>query len=373
MTWSDQPAALAAAWLLDKACPPIQYRMLTEVLRRPTDDWDVQRSKERVYAYEPAVTISRLQQPAGTWLDKVLDFEVPNSTRRRGPGMVNQVLALLEYGWELSHPILHCSAELLFQYLDPTTKVDLYELNAYRVQKVDGDVALRATLARISAALLARGGSRDPRLIAYGAQFLDQIEAQYGDPANPAVYDGIVEIPEDGTYRRLRTEGVPIDMFTLYVMAFLPGLRSTDRGRKICTRAIQHLFLSAGEPRLLLEVEGRRLMRFRLPRIFDMAQTDFAEQKLSFLLHDLELLARTGTLLDHPKARGLLDWVLGMRQEDGVLRPNVEIEKTVTPSQYHYFPLEESWRGKHKKFTDVTFRTILILTLLDRAEAGECA
>ena len=62
--------------------------------------------------------------------------------------------------------------------------------------------------------------------------------------------------------------------------------------------------------------------------------------------------------------------VVSLRQEDGVLRPNHEIEKAMTPSQYHYFPLEESWRGKHKKFTDVTFRALLILTLLDRAETG---
>ena len=95
----------------------------------------MQRAKERVYAYEPAVSISRSQQPVGTWLDKVLDFEAPNTTRKRGPGMVNQFLALVEYGWELSHPILHCSEQLLFQYLDPEAQVELYELNAYRVHK----------------------------------------------------------------------------------------------------------------------------------------------------------------------------------------------------------------------------------------------
>ena len=85
----------------------------------------------------------------------------------------------------------------------------------------------------------------------------------------------------------------------------------------------------------------------------------------------LHPLARTNTLLENEKARSLLEWVVSLKQQDGVLRPGPEIEKAITPSQYHYFPLEESWRGKHKKFTDVTFRTLLILTLLDRAEAGE--
>ena len=47
-----------------------------------------------------------------------------------------------------------------------------------------------------------------------------------------------------------------------------------------------------------------------------------------------------------------------------------EIEKSVSRSQYHYFPLEDSWRGKHKRFTDVTFRMVLILKILDKTCPG---
>src|SRR2546428_5516946 len=98
--WSERLSASCIPWLIERACPPIQYRTLTEILQRKPDDWDVQRAKERVYAYEPAVAISRSQQPGGTWLDKILEFDTPNASRKRGPGMVNQFLALLEYGWE---------------------------------------------------------------------------------------------------------------------------------------------------------------------------------------------------------------------------------------------------------------------------------
>jgi len=62
----------------------------------------------------------------------------------------------------------------------------------------------------------------------------------------------------------------------------------------------------------------------------------------------------------------LLDWVVSLQKDDGVWRVDDHIEKSVSRSQYHYFPLEESWRGKHKKYTDVTFRVLLILRLLDR-------
>jgi hypothetical protein len=83
-------------------------------------------------------------------------------------------------------------------------------------------------------------------------------------------------------------------------------------------------------------------------------------------LHDLELLARTGTLVHYEKALRLLDWLIGLGDaEDGVIRLESEIEKHLSRSQYHYFPLEESWRGKHKRFSDVTFRVLLILKILD--------
>ena len=79
-------------------------------------------------------------------------------------------------------------------------------------------------------------------------------------------------------------------------------------------------------------------------------------------------MARTGTLLENPKAVALLEWLLTLFDGEGVLHADHAIEKHVARSLYHYFPLEESWRGKHKKYTDATFRTALILKLLDRSD-----
>ncbi len=367
--WTDRLNSSPVPWLLEKACPPIQYRTHTEILQTKPGDWDLQRAKERAYNYEPAVTISRLQQQAGTWLDKVLEFEPPNPSRKRGPGLVNQFLALVEYGWDMSHPILHCSGELLFRYLSEDTTAELYELNGYVGKNKVLDHVVRRWLMRASAALLVRAGSYDdPRITSYATRFLDEVEEQYGKTDAPDIYDGDLEIPEDGRYARLKPDAIPVEMFALYLMAFLPQIRSTPRGQRVVDRFVDHLFTRTGEPKMILEVEGKRVLRLRQPRIGDMTREDFAAQKLGFLLHDLELLARTGTLLTQPRAVELLDWVLSLQQPDGVFRPDAEIEKAVTPSQYHYFPLEDSWRGKHKKYTDVTFRVLLILTLLDRQE-----
>src|SRR5262249_31133440 len=151
---------------------------------------------------------------------------------------------------------------------------------------------------------------------AFADRLLDDLEAQYRDAAAPGLYDGSIEIPEDGVYRRVRPDALPPDMFTLYLLAFVPRIRDGARGRKVTAQVVRHLFATSGEPRLLVEVENRRILRLRLPRIFDFSRDAFAEHKLGFLLHDLELLARTGTLLEHPKAVDLLEWVLTLPDPD---------------------------------------------------------
>jgi hypothetical protein len=220
---------------------------------------------------------------------------------------------------------------------------------------------------------LARAGrADDPRVASVGEATLDLLEKQYADPENPPVYADVVEIDEGEVkvpYRRLNDGAVPIDHFTLYLLAYWPGAKSNPRARKVTSQAVRHLFDGRHEtPKLLIESEGKRLVRLRVPHIADWTKERYADRRLGFLLHDLELLARTGTLTQHPKAVELLEWVLSLVDGDGVLHADTAIEKFCTRSIYHYFPLEDSWRGKHKKYTDATFRLALILRLLDRLE-----
>ena len=65
-----------ARWILEKACPSVQLRTLTSVLERPAEDPEVVRAREGAANFKPAVTIARAQDETGTWLSKVLEFEV---------------------------------------------------------------------------------------------------------------------------------------------------------------------------------------------------------------------------------------------------------------------------------------------------------
>jgi hypothetical protein len=373
--WLDRLPKETVPWLLERACPPIKLRVLKEVLGRPDDDWDVRQAREGVNQYPPSVAVGRLQAENGVWFGKLLDFEPPNNARKKGPGTVNQFLMLVESGWSLNHPICHCTELLLRQHLDPAAKPDLHELKGYLGEKPALEEAMRAFMRRVAAALLARAGLKnDPALDAVGEETLALLDKHYADPEKPDVYAGVVEVEEGETktpYRLLKEGAIPIDHFTWYLLAFWGGAKKDAATRAIVSRVVRHLFVGDhGTPRLLVEVDGKRLLKLRTPPIADWSGDEFHDRKIAYLLHDLELLARTRTLAENPKAVELLERLLGSFDEDGVVRADGAIEKHVARSLYHYFPLEESWRGKHKKYTDVAFRITLILKLLDDAEAG---
>ncbi len=373
-SWLDrlkkQPSSELIAWVLDKACPSIQYRLLTEVMGKGPTDPQVHRAREGAANTEALVKISRAQKETGVWLDKVLEFEAPNPSRNRGPAMINQYLALVEHGWDGSHPIIHCSAERLLNYLTEDPKADLFELKGYAGTNPKINVSIRRCLSLIAAALLSRSGyASHPGVTAAAERVLAELDTQYPAKGEPSLYEGVAEIEEGDHKVQLRVvkEGVhPPDMFLFYLLAFHPLFTATPAARAVVHRVVQHLMKGDSLPRRVRESEGRRWIKIADLSIANWQESDYSAGKIGFLLHDLELLARTGTLPAVPRAMQLLDWLLAMQGEDGVFKNDPGLEKQVTRSQYHYFPLEDSWRGKHKKYTDFCFRMILILKILDR-------
>ncbi|HMS16136.1 MAG TPA: hypothetical protein PKA37_04790 [Planctomycetota bacterium] len=371
-SWLDRLKKNPTEWLLEKACPPITHRVLTEILERPPTDLHVKSAREGAFNFKNAVTISRTQQESGVWLDKVLEFEPPNPSRKRGPGMVNQFLALVEYGWDATHPIIHCSAERLLRYCREDDSTDLYELKGYAGSNKEANLLIKSALSVISAALLSRAGyGHDPAVQLVASRVLGELEVQYPEGgALPDLFEGEITIAEeskdDGVYRRLRPGRHCPDMFLYYLMAFNDLFR-TPRGQAVAQRVSTFLLRGDEIRHRIREVAGKRFLKLSDLSIGSLELEYYLEGKVSYLLHDLELLARTGTLTSHEKPLRLLTWLTELASPvDGVIRLEPEIEKHLSRSQYHYFPLEDSWRGKHKRYSDVTFRVLLILKTLDR-------
>jgi hypothetical protein len=155
-------------------------------------------------------------------------------------------------------------------------------------------------------------------------------------------------------------------MFLFYLMAFHPLFTAEERGRAVVRRVVAHLMKGDTLQHRIREVEGKRYLKLSDLSLGYLDREQYAEGNVGYLLHDLELMARVGVLPELPKAMDLLEWLLSTQDEEGIFRLDNEIVKHVTRSQYHYFPLEDSWRGRHKKFTDVAFRLLLILKTLDR-------
>jgi len=65
--WKSSLRSDPMPWLLETACAPIRYRVLTELLERGRDDPDVQKVRQEIMTHSPAVRLQRTQRKDGTW------------------------------------------------------------------------------------------------------------------------------------------------------------------------------------------------------------------------------------------------------------------------------------------------------------------
>ena len=382
--WLDRLQADPTTWLLERACAPIQFRLLTEILGRSMDDADVLAARDGCYNFKPALTIAGAQNQEGLWFDSFDHFETMNLNRKRGPATLHQLHALLEYGWGKDHPIVWRTSELLQALLWEDPSVDLRELKGYCGADPAPELYFRKHLSWRAFALLLRGGFADDAGVRHkAAERLAELSEHYGGKG----VDGVRSVVEKGEHTRMiEVDGeevpeicsvvnseVPLpDYSTLLFLAYDTESLADPRGAALAKDLVGYLMDRPVPVAQVVKVADKVLDRpvdFLL-RSFDREAC--GEQKLlGRLLFDLELMARLGVLPQFPEAVSQLEWLIDSADDDGVIRDDSMIDKTVNRIDYPYYPLEENWRGKHKKYTDVTFRLLLILRLLDDAQDGE--
>lgn len=372
--WCDRMTADPTPWLLEKACPSIRYRLLTEIHGRPADDPEVTEIRQEVYAYKPAHTISTAQSDDGTWFTSLAGFENLNLNRKRGPGTLSQFLALVEYGWGIDHPIVWRTSELLqgFMWEDPS--LDLCELKGYCGGDPAVEAYLRKMLAHNALGLLCRVGLEgDVGVERKGAEFLEAVAAFYEGAVHDKIYVGEhvrEKDTDDGPVPEhcavISPEAFRPDYNLLRVFGWNAPLRAEASAQAALDRIVDYMFAHERPEVEVLEVGGKIFDRDPEFAIRNLSRDDFADRKLlGRLLQELELLARVGRLERVPKAIELLEWVISLQDEEGVVRGEDYIEKVYNRLDYSWFPLEDNWRGRHKKFTDITFRLFAILAILD--------
>ena len=377
--WLDRLTKDPTDWLLEKGCASIRFRTLTEIHGRGADDPDVVAAREEVYTYKPPHTISTAQSDDGTWFGSLLGFEALNLNRKRGPGTISQYLALIEYGWGKDHPIVwRCSEKLLQGLLWEDPGIDLCELKGYCGGDPAVEVYLRKKLSRIALGLMSRTGLLDDIGVKRkSAELIKELDAFYQGDVHSKIVTGELTRPKD-------TEDGPVDeictvlspdahipnLHLLLWFAFNTNLREDELAQDVLQRIGSYMFEHPHGAVEVVSVGGKVFDRERDLAIRSLNRSDYEEEKLlGRLLQDLELLARCGILEKVPKAVELLEWVISLQDADGIVEGGPFIEKVFNRIDYPFFPLEDNWRGKFKKFTDITFRLFMILSILDSRSA----
>ena len=366
-------------WLLEKSCPPIRYRLLTEIKKLGESDHDVSVARKEAYTYKPAQDISTRQSDDGTWFSSHLGFESLNVQRKRGPGMAAQYHALIEYGWTKDHPIIWRTSERLQALLWEDKNIDLLEQKGY----CGGDPAveqyLRRNLSWRALGLLSRGGFNDEAGVQRkSVEIVNTLDAFYSGDVESKLVVGTRTRPKetdegivDEVCTVLTCKAPLLDHALMLFFAWNEAARRSDAGRRVLARIVDYLFSRPPAPVPVVEVGGKVFDCDMDLLIRSLDRKDFEEGKqVGRLLQELEVLARCGLLLEVPKAVALLDWLIGLVDDEGVVRADEWIEKHSHRVDYPYFPLEDNWRGKHKKFTDLTFRLMLVLSILDDQAAS---
>jgi hypothetical protein len=95
-------------WLLDLSQPNLHWRVLTEVIRRPSDSPAVVRARGGANAIEPVATLLKELMPDGSWASSADLWE-----KFAGPGW--RLLAAVSWGADPSDPRLHAASLRLLE------------------------------------------------------------------------------------------------------------------------------------------------------------------------------------------------------------------------------------------------------------------
>jgi hypothetical protein len=358
--WRSSLRSDPTPWLLDEACPSIRYRVLTELLDRESDDPDVQKARQDVQAYAPAVKLQRTQRKDGTWGGRAL----AGDSKKWELSLENGLTALLEMGWNRDMKSVRQAAATLRSFL--TQKKDLKFFEFAKVVKADDrrERYYRWLFRIVALGLLVRSGYQEDKNRMAVLDLLDLCAGFVDDPVsrNPVEEIGASHpLIRSAAWKR----DYPFlpDFPILRVFAFSPWLLDGELA-KMRLKKISDYVLSEGYQALAPDlglvrtakgafVKGGGL-RFR--------PIDFYAKNggLDEMIANLELYARLGLVNRYPQLMSHLEWLHAQQQKDG--RWNLNAKLLDDKSRWSQtIRLEKDWRSPARKESDLTFRMLLLI------------
>jgi len=375
--WRSSLRADPMPWLLETACPPIKYRVLTELLERGKDDPLVHHAREEMLTYAPALKLQRTQRRDGTWGGRIH----AGDPRRLEPSLENGLTALYELGWNRESKPVKQAASTLRQFL--TAKRDLAFFEFAKVVKADEkrERHYRWFLRILALGLLIRGGYQDDRSRTSILELLELTSGLVDDPVsrNPAEEIGASH-PLIRPAAWKRDYAFMPDLYLARVFAFSPWLLEGELAKMRLKKVFDYV-MSETYQRLAPDLGLVRTAKgaFVKGNGLRLRPLDHYHKhgSLDEFLVNVELLARLGLVNRYPQLMSHVEWIHSLQGKDG--RWNLASKLLDEGSRWTaLIRLEKDWRSPARKEADITFRMLLILKyqaerqvrMLDRWDDG---
>jgi hypothetical protein len=364
-------------WLLETACPSIRYRVLTELLGLGRDDQDVQKLRNEVLEYKPALQLQRTQRKDGTWGG----FIHAGNPGKYQPSIENGLLRLYGYGWKRETRTVMNAAKTLRPFLTAKKELKFFEFSKSVKADSRRERYYRWFMRILALGLLIRAGYVEERSRHAVLEVLD-LTAGFVD--NPVSRNPVEEIGANMPLIRSAAfnRGYPFipDYYTLRVFAHSPWLLQGELAKMRLKKVSDYIMSNtyqATTPHLGLV----RTSKGSFPKgdgIAIRSLDEYQKQgRVDELLTQLELFARLGLINRYPLLMSHLAWLQSQQGKNG--RWNLSTKMISDSSRWTtLLRIETDWRSPARKESDLTFRMLLILkhqweaqiSMLDRRDDG---
>jgi hypothetical protein len=358
--WKSSLRSDPMPWLLENACAPIRYRVLTELMGRGRDDPEVQKARQEVLVYPPALKLQRGQRKDGTWGGMIH----AGDPRKYQPSAENGLHRFFEFGWNRETKSVRQAAKTLRSFM--TQKKDLKFFEFAKSVKADEIRAhyYRWFLRILALELLVRAGYLDDR---NRMAILELLDLTAGFVDSPLSRNPVEEI--GASLPLIRSEawrrGYPFmpDLYLMRLFAHSPWLLEGEMA-KMRLKKIFDYVLSPTYQELAPELGLVRTAKgsfakaggIRL-RPLEHYQT---KGNLDELLVLLELFARLGLVNRYPPLMAHLEWLQSQQGKDGKWNLTTKLIND-TSRWTTLLRIEKDWRSPTRKEADLTFRMLVIL------------
>jgi len=375
--WKSSLRSNPIPWLLDTACAPIRYRVLTELLDRGRDDPDVQQARVEMLAYPEALKLQKTQRKDGTWRGVVH----AGDPRKFESSLENSLCRLFELGWNRETKPVRAAAKTLRTFM--TQKRDLPFFEFAKAVKADErrERYYRWFLRTLALGLLIRAGYLDQKARLGVLELLDLTAGFVDSPVsrNPTEEIG-------AAHPLIRSEAwnqgyafLP-DLYIMRVLAFSPWLLDGElakmRLKKIFDYVLSKVYQDLAPDLCLVRTAKGTFVKGGGVALHPVEHYQ-KHGNMDELLTYLELFARLGLINRYPMLMAHLEWLHSLQGKDG--KWNLPTKLISDTSRWTaLLRIEKDWRSPARKEADLTFRMLLILKhqwerqvrMLDRRDDG---